>query len=50
MFFSQDFNTLSPKVSCGGNGIDNDDDDDPRLNNFSEDIRFVEVLCLFFNI
>ena len=50
-FLSGGFNfTLSAVVSCDGNSIDNGDDDDPGLNNFSEDIPFVGVLCLFFSI
>ena len=51
LFFSRSFNyTLSVIVSCDGNRTDNGDDDDPGLNNFSEDIRFVGVLSLFFSI
>ena len=37
-------------VSCEGYGTDNGNDDDPGLNNFSVDIHFVGVLCLFFSI
>ena len=49
--FSQSFKfALSAIVSCDGNPIDNGDDDDPILDNFSEDTRFAEVLCLFFSM
>ena len=41
---------LSAIVSCDGNPIDNGDDDDLVLDNFSEDTRFGEVLCLFFSM
>ena len=50
-FLSGGFNfTLSAMVSCDGNCINNGDDDDSGLNNLSEDIPFVGVLCLFFSI
>ena len=32
------------------NRIDNSDDEDPGLNNSSEDIPFAGVICLFFSI
>ena len=44
-FLSQGFNfTLSAIVSCDGNRIDNDDDDDLGSDTFSEVIRFFGVL------
>ena len=42
--------TLSAIVSCDGSCIENGDDADPVLSNFSEDICFIGVLWWFFSI